>query len=116
MSDTKRTVDLVVVGGGPGGYTAAFLAADRGMSVALIDDAPRPGGVCLYRGCMPSKALLHAAKVLTDADFDRDCPGANPNQPSRTVRELLAIIVNDNVQHIGQIAFLRGMVRGQGWY
>lgn len=67
MSDTKRTVDLVVVGGGPGGYTAAFLAADRGMSVALIDDAPRPGGVCLYRGCMPSKALLHAAKVLTDA-------------------------------------------------
>jgi len=67
MSDTKSFVDLVVVGGGPGGYTAAFLAADRGMSVVLIDDAPRPGGVCLFRGCMPSKALLHAAKVLADA-------------------------------------------------
>ena len=67
MATTTDTTQLVVVGGGPGGYTAAFLAADRGLSVTLIDEAPRPGGVCLYRGCMPSKALLHAAKVLTDA-------------------------------------------------
>ena len=58
---------LAVIGAGPGGYTAAFLAADLGLRVTLIDEAPRPGGVCLYRGCMPSKALLHAAKVVTDA-------------------------------------------------
>ena len=58
---------LAVIGAGPGGYTAAFLAADLGLRVTLIDEAPRPGGVCLYRGCMPSKALLHAAKVMTDA-------------------------------------------------
>ena len=58
---------LAVIGAGPGGYTAAFLAADQGLRVTLIDEAPRPGGVCLYRGCMPSKALLHAAKVVTDA-------------------------------------------------
>ena len=64
MSDTT---ELAVIGAGPGGYTAAFQAADRGLSVTLIDDAPRPGGVCLHRGCMPSKALLHAAKVVTDA-------------------------------------------------
>ena len=58
---------IAVVGAGPGGYTAAFLAADLGMKVTLIDDAREPGGVCLYRGCMPSKALLHVAKVLTEA-------------------------------------------------
>ena len=58
---------VVVIGAGPGGYTAAFLAADLGMGVTLIDEAPRPGGVCLYRGCMPSKALLHVAKVMTEA-------------------------------------------------
>lgn len=58
---------VAVLGAGPGGYTAAFLAADLGMTVTLIDDAPNPGGVCLYRGCMPSKALLHVAKVLADA-------------------------------------------------
>ena len=64
MTETTR---LAIVGAGPGGYTAAFLAADLGLPVTLIDEAPRPGGVCLYRGCMPSKALLHAAKVVTDA-------------------------------------------------
>ena len=67
MSQATHTTDVVVIGGGPAGYTAAFLAADRGMSVTLVDEAPRPGGVCLYRGCMPSKALLHAAKVVNEA-------------------------------------------------
>ena len=58
---------LVVVGGGPGGYPAAFLAAGLGMRVTLIDDGPAPGGVCLHRGCIPSKALLHAAASVGDA-------------------------------------------------
>lgn len=60
-------VDLAVVGAGPGGYAAAFLAADLGLSVALVDPEPAPGGVCLHRGCIPSKALLHVAKLLADA-------------------------------------------------
>ena len=60
-------IQLVVVGGGPGGYAAAFLAADLGLTVALIDPEPNPGGVCVYRGCIPSKALLHVAKVVTEA-------------------------------------------------
>ena len=64
---TERNTDLAVVGAGPGGYAAAFLAADLGMQVTLVDEAPNPGGVCLYRGCMPSKALLHVAKVIDDA-------------------------------------------------
>lgn len=61
-----RSTQLVVIGGGPGGYAAAFLAADMGMEVTLIDEAPNPGGVCLYRGCIPSKALLHVSKLLTE--------------------------------------------------
>ena len=56
------------------------------------------------------------AKALKEADFEREAPPANPNQPPRKVKELLAIILNDNIQHIGQIAYLRGMIREQGWY
>jgi dihydrolipoamide dehydrogenase len=66
MATTSQTTQVAVVGGGPGGYTAAFLAADLGLEVTLIDQEPNPGGVCLYRGCIPSKALLHVAKVLGD--------------------------------------------------
>lgn len=58
---------LVVIGAGPGGYAAAFYAADLGMEVTLIDLDKNPGGVCLYRGCIPSKALLHIAKLITEA-------------------------------------------------
>ena len=58
---------LIVIGGGPGGYPAAFLAADLGMDVTLVDVTAKPGGVCLHRGCIPSKALLHVARVLAEA-------------------------------------------------
>ena len=58
---------LVVLGAGPGGYTAAFRAADLGLDVVLIERYPRLGGVCLNVGCIPSKALLHAAEVIEEA-------------------------------------------------
>ena len=64
MADKTR---LVVVGAGPGGYAAAFFAADLGMEVTLVDAAPNPGGVCLYRGCIPSKALLHVANLVNES-------------------------------------------------
>ena len=57
----------MVLGAGPGGYTAAFRAADLGLKVTLIERWPVLGGVCLNVGCIPSKALLHAAKVIEDA-------------------------------------------------
>ena len=61
-----------MIGGGPGGYAAAFLAADLGMGVTLIDPEVNPGGVCLYRGCIPSKALLHIAKLIEESHQAKD--------------------------------------------
>ena len=58
--------NLLIIGGGPGGYTAAFMAADRGMQVTLIDAEDQLGGVCLLRGCIPSKTLLHLAKLISE--------------------------------------------------
>ncbi|MEM7782937.1 MAG: dihydrolipoyl dehydrogenase [Planctomycetota bacterium] len=59
---------LVVIGGGPGGYAAAFLAADEGMDVVLVEAEGRLGGTCLLRGCIPSKALLHVARVVSETE------------------------------------------------
>ncbi|NNF08538.1 MAG: dihydrolipoyl dehydrogenase [Candidatus Eisenbacteria bacterium] len=67
MSELKT--DLLVLGGGPGGYAAAFLAGDMGMDVTLVDVEANPGGVCLYRGCIPSKALLHLAKLVHETEM-----------------------------------------------
>ncbi len=66
MSD-KNGKKVVVIGGGPGGYGAAFMAADLGMDTTLIDPEENPGGVCLYRGCIPSKALLHVSKLIEES-------------------------------------------------
>ena len=63
--ETIKT-DIVVLGAGPGGYAAAFYAADKGQKVILVEQ-DRLGGVCLNRGCIPSKALLHATKLIGDA-------------------------------------------------
>ncbi|MCP5064471.1 MAG: FAD-dependent oxidoreductase, partial [Ignavibacteriae bacterium] len=62
----SNKTQLVIIGAGPGGYAAAFLAADLGIQVTLIDLEKNPGGVCLYRGCIPSKAYLHVAKLLNE--------------------------------------------------
>ena len=59
--------EIVVVGAGPGGYAAAFYAADKGKKVILVEQDKRLGGVCLNRGCIPSKALLHVTKLITEA-------------------------------------------------
>ena len=63
----RIVTEVAVIGAGPGGYPAAFALADKGKKVMLIDPEANPGGVCLYRGCIPSKALLHAARVAEEA-------------------------------------------------
>ena len=67
QADAIHSAQLVVIGSGPGGYTAAFRAADLGLDVILVERFPVLGGVCLNVGCIPSKALLHAAKVIDEA-------------------------------------------------
>jgi dihydrolipoamide dehydrogenase len=77
----NQNVQLVVLGGGPGGYPAAFAAADHGMKVVLVDDGVKPGGVCLNRGCIPSKALLHVAKLINEAS-ESDSLGVTFSKPA----------------------------------
>lgn len=67
MSSETNHTQIAVIGGGPGGYPAAFLAADQGYDVSIIELEENPGGVCLYRGCIPSKALLHVARVINES-------------------------------------------------
>ncbi|MHC1744608.1 MAG: dihydrolipoyl dehydrogenase [Syntrophobacteraceae bacterium] len=72
MGELTQETEVLVVGGGPGGYAAAFRAADLGMDVTVLDAEGRLGGVCLFRGCIPSKTLLHVAELLHDAKQARE--------------------------------------------
>ncbi len=83
------STQLVVIGSGPGGYTAAFRAADLGLTVTLIDPDMRYGGTCLNRGCIPSKALLHAAKVIAEAQ-EAEQIGVTFNSPVIDIEKLRA--------------------------
>lgn len=107
---------LAVLGGGPGGYAAAFLAADLGLTVTLIDDAPNPGGVCLYRGCIPSKALLHVAKVIGDAR-EAEAWGVRFGAPQidlAAVRAWKGSVVNRLTGGLGSLARQRKVTLAQG--
>src|SRR5919109_2503378 len=79
---------IVVLGGGPGGYAAAFLAADEGLEVTLIEAEPRLGGTCLLRGCIPSKALLHVARVIAEVDELRHDWGVEYRPPKLDVNKI----------------------------
>ena len=80
---------LVVLGGGPGGYAAAFYAADEGMDVVLVEAEPRLGGTCLLRGCIPSKALLHVARVIAEVEELRQGWGVSFGPAKIDVRKVL---------------------------
>jgi len=67
MGELAQDAELLVIGSGPGGYAAAFRAADLGLDVTLVDTTPRPGGVCLYKGCIPSKTFLFLSELIFDA-------------------------------------------------
>jgi dihydrolipoamide dehydrogenase len=108
--------DLVVIGGGPGGYAAAFLAADLGMQVTVVDREPNPGGVCVYRGCIPSKALLHVAKLVTEARHAAAW-GIQFGEPRIDLDKLRAFkqsVVNRLTSGAGQVSKLRKVRWVQG--
>ncbi len=107
---------LVVIGAGPGGYAAAFYAADLGMQVTLVDPSVNPGGVCLYRGCIPSKALLHVADVLNEARH-ADAWGITFGAPTIDVDRLRAFktkVVNQLTGGLGQLSKQRKVTYIQG--
>ena len=100
---------IAVVGSGPGGYAAAFYAADLGLDVSLIGEEPNPGGVCLYKGCIPSKALLHVAKVIDEAQHASHW-GVSFSAPTVDVDKLRAYkdrVVEKLTSGTGQVAKLR---------
>ena len=108
MSKNKQ-VEIVVIGAGPGGYAAAFRAADLGKKVLLIDRDPSLGGVCLNRGCIPSKALLHISKVMDEAKALSKM-GVSYNEPKidiKTIREHKNRIVNQLNGGIAKMAKAR---------
>ena len=111
-----NATQVAVIGGGPGGYTAAFYAADLGMQVTLIDPAVNPGGVCLYRGCIPSKALLHVADVLNEAKH-ADAWGISFGAPKIDIDRLRGFkekVVNQLTGGLGQLSKQRKITYIQG--
>jgi len=97
---------VVVIGAGPGGYAAAFYAADLGMQVALVDPEANPGGVCLYRGCIPSKALLHVAALITESRHAKNW-GIEFGEPKIDVAKLRSFkegVVNKLTGGLGQLS------------
>src|SRR5688572_3838149 len=112
----SNSTELAVLGAGPGGYAAAFYAADLGMQVTLIDEEKNPGGVCLYRGCIPSKALLHVAKVIDEAKH-ADKWGVTFGEPKLDVDKLRGFkqgVVDKLTAGVGSVAKLRKVKYIQG--
>ncbi len=110
------SVQLVVIGAGPGGYAAAFHAADLGLKVALVDTELNPGGVCLYRGCIPSKALLHVAKLVAEARHAAAW-GVTYAEPKIDLDKLRAFkdsVVSKMVGGLGQLSKQRKITYIQG--
>lgn len=116
MTNEDGRTRLAVIGAGTGGYPAAFLAAELGMDVTLVDPEPNPGGVCLYRGCIPSKALLHVAKLMREAADAKDF-GVTFGQPEVDLDALRAWkdgVVSKLTGGLGQIVRARKVRHIQG--
>src|SRR5574341_121125 len=111
MGDLVTEVDVAVVGGGPGGYTAAFRCAELGLETVIVDEGKRLGGVCLFEGCIPSKALLHVAGVIAEAELAKEF-GIDFGAP-RLALDTLRAWTADRV--VGKLARgLAGVARSRG--
>jgi len=113
----QRETDVVVIGAGPGGYAAAFAAADRGLDVVCVDADPQPGGVCLNRGCIPSKTLLHVARLISEtreaADWGLEF--APPRIDLDALRAFKQRVVDKNAGGVRQLAKARKIEFVRAW-
>jgi dihydrolipoamide dehydrogenase len=111
-----QSTQVAVIGAGPGGYAAAFYASDLGMQVTLVDEEKNPGGVCLYRGCIPSKALLHVAKVIDEARHASTwgVTFAEPRLDVGKLRGFKQAVVDKLTGGVGQVARMRKVAFLQG--
>ena len=114
---TNQHGEVVVVGAGPGGYAAAFRSADLGKKVILIDKDAALGGVCLNRGCIPSKALLHLAKIIDDTKSIKKCGVSftHPEFDLDQIRKWKESVINQLNMGIQQLAKTRNVKVINGW-
>ncbi|AVR44377.1 dihydrolipoyl dehydrogenase [Christiangramia fulva] len=116
----KEKKELIIIGAGPGGYAAAFRAADLGIKVTLIDPEVNPGGVCLYRGCIPSKALLHLSQVKQEAEKAAEW-GLKFEEPEidlKKIRKWKESVVKKLTQGLGQLSKSRKVeyIKGHAYF
>jgi dihydrolipoamide dehydrogenase len=114
MADVNTS--LAIIGGGPGGYAAAFMAADLGLAATLVEPEINPGGACLYRGCIPSKALLHVAKLIFEARAAKDW-GVHFTSPKIELDQLRTWkekVVNQLTSGLGRLVKERKITHLQG--
>ncbi|MGP0045631.1 MAG: FAD-dependent oxidoreductase, partial [Syntrophobacteraceae bacterium] len=116
MGEFTQETDLLVIGGGPGGYAAAFRAADLGMDVTMVEADPRPGGVCLFRGCIPSKTLLYVTELMHDARraSDMGVTFAEPKLDLGRLREWKDKVIDRLAKGLVELTKRRGILYMQG--
>ncbi|MFZ0613901.1 MAG: dihydrolipoyl dehydrogenase [Desulfobacterales bacterium] len=116
MGELSQEAELLVIGGGPGGYAAAFRAADLGIDVTMVEMSEKPGGVCLFRGCIPSKAYLHLAELIHDAAH-ADTMGLTYRSPEidlQKVRDYKNRVVAKLADGLVSLGKARGVQRVRG--
>ncbi len=116
MGDMEMNTDLLVIGGGPGGYGAAFRAADLGLDVIMVDPIPRPGGVCLHKGCIPSKTFLHITELILDAKHAKrmGITFAEPQLDLMAMRAWKEQVIDSMADGLVTLAKRRGILLVQG--
>jgi dihydrolipoamide dehydrogenase len=116
MGELQQETEILVIGSGPGGYAAAFRAADLGLDVIMVDPARRPGGVCLYQGCIPSKTLLFLAELIYDA-ARAESMGINFGKPLidlHVLREWKGKVIDSMAKGLVSLSDRRGVQLLQG--
>jgi dihydrolipoamide dehydrogenase len=116
IGELEQQTEILVVGSGPGGYAAAFRAADLGLDVTMVDPARRPGGVCLYKGCIPSKTLLFLSELIHDAERAESMGIAfdKPRIDLKALREWKVNVIDSMANGLVSLSNRRGVQLIQG--